>query len=97
MGGKGWRCVPFSFYPSDMRKYESELIERALDVVQDATRGIGMTRSPALRLALWVLRPYCDREKLEQVWSAADKGVNPMYERQIRQSAYEVLRNAIRR
>jgi len=36
------------------------------------------------------------REAAEQA-AAADKGVNPMYERQIRKSAFEVLRKAMRR
>ena len=80
-----------------MRKYESELIERALDVIQDATAGTGTTRSAALRLALWVLRPYCDRDKLERIWILCGEATNPMYVHSIRDSAYRAIRNSIRR
>lgn len=76
-----------------MRKYERELIERCLDVLQEAPSTPGDARSVGLRLALWCLRPYCERNLLERFWNFSP-AQNPMWDRGERQRAYDAVRAA---
>jgi hypothetical protein len=78
-----------------MRRYERELIDRCLDVLEGAIEETCPPRGAAVRLALWALRPYCTKPELERFWSLTEPQ-NPMYQSDLRSAAFSAIQQACR-
>ena len=78
-----------------MPRYETELIARAMAVLEEAAAQKGDIQTPAVRLALWALRPYADADALERFW-AVTASQNPMWAAGMREAALNVVRKGLR-